>query len=141
MPHRAFWRVILQQERFVMKKLYDKILQTKHLGTAMLAGAAGTAQAGGTSLTTGNGGEAISQSGFDDFESTILFWVNGPLGVGLAVTSLVVGGAIGIAQSNPMPAIGGIVLAGIFAFAPGVIASLVSGGAMIAGLAAGVPLA
>lgn len=76
-------------------------------------------------------GTAISSDGFDDFEATVLDWVNGPLGVGLAITALVVGGGTGIIQANPMPAIAGLALAAFFAWGPAVVVSLVTGGALV----------
>lgn len=100
--------------------------RTLMLVSGMLVG--GVAQA----AQTGNGGgTAISASGFDDFEATLLSWVNGPLGVGLAVTSLMIGGGTGIIQSSPLPALAGLVLAAFFAWGPSVIITLVAGGAMV----------
>lgn len=81
---------------------------------------------------TGTGsGTAISAGGFDDFEATMLSWINGPLGVGLAVTALLIGGGIGILRATPLPAVAGLALAAFFAWGPNVIISLVSGGALV----------
>lgn len=100
-----------------------------------IAAVAGTLAVSATpaiASTSGTGGgNAVSSSGFDDFEASVLSWINGPLGVGLAVTSLMVGGGVGIMQATPMPAIAGLALAAFFAWGPSVIVSLVSGGAMV----------
>lgn len=88
-----------------------------------------TADAATTGLSTG--GTAIAADGFDDFEASMLEWVQGPLGVGLAVTSLLVGGGIGILRSTPLPAVAGLALAAFFAWGPSVIVALVGGGAVV----------
>lgn len=93
---------------------------------AVVAGAAGmTAMGGAQANVTGN---AIAANSFDVFEATILTWVNGPLGVGLAVTALVIGGGAGIIKSSPLSALVGVVLAAMFAWGPNVIQAMVSSG-------------
>ena len=60
---------------------------------------------------------------FYEFIDTSL---NGPLGLGLAFTALLIGGGIGAAKSSAMPALTGIVIAAFFGFGPGVAADLMS---------------
>lgn len=110
-----------------MKTMLKKAQAKLALAVSMMM-AAGAASA--TATATGSG-SAISATGFDSFEATMLSWVQGPLGVGLAVTSLLVGGGIGILRATPLPAVAGLALAAFFAWGPAVIVSLVSGGAVV----------
>lgn len=84
-----------------------------------------------TGLGAGGGGTLIAEDSFDSFEATLLSWANGPLGVGLAVTALVIGGGLGLVRASPMPALAGIALAAFFAWGPGIIVSMVGSGATL----------
>lgn len=69
---------------------------------------------------------------FYDFYAKIEAWSQGGLAIGLALASLVIGGGMGVAKASPMPALAGVGLAAFFGFGPGVIMSLVNGGAVLA---------
>ena len=72
-----------------MKKLSNKLI----LMFAMLA-------LGGVAVAT-TGGAEIATDAFDAFMDTMMAWAGGGLGIGLAVTSLLIGGGIGLMRSSP----------------------------------------
>jgi conjugal transfer pilus assembly protein TraA len=72
-----------------------------------------------------------SNDAFKGFSDTIQGWTNGGLGVGLATTMLLMGGAIGVAKNSPMPALAGIAGGAFFNWGPGIIQTLVLRGALI----------
>lgn len=92
------------------------------------AGLVGLLGSGTAMASATGGGTAIASSSFNSFEATILAWVNGPLGIGLAVTALVIGGGAGIIKSSPMSALCGVALAAFFAWGPSIIVAMVEGG-------------
>ena len=79
------------------------------------------------SATTG----MSSSDNFYKFYEFINNAVTGGLGIGIALTSLLVGAGIGAAKSSAMPAIAGIVLASIIGFGPGIIVELIASGTLI----------
>ena len=68
---------------------------------------------------------------FYEFYQKLDSWSNSGLAVGLALTALIIGGGIGAAKASPMPAIGGVGVAAFFAFGPGVILQLITGGSVL----------
>lgn len=68
---------------------------------------------------------------FYTFYETVAGWAEGPLGVGLATTMLIVGGGIGVAQNSPMPALSGIAGAAFLHWGPKIIKDLIMNGALI----------
>lgn len=97
--------------------------QLKKLGAAiagLLAPVAASA-----SLSTGT---AIAQNSFDNFAQSILSWIQGPLGIGLALVALVIGGGAGIMKSSPMTALSGVGMAAFFAWGPDIIIQMVNDG-------------
>lgn len=68
---------------------------------------------------------------FAEFHTMINAWASGGLAVGLSLASLIIGAGIGVAKASPMPALGGVGLAAFFAFGPGVINTLILGGAVL----------
>lgn len=79
--------------------------------------------------TTTTGGDEIATGAFDQFADTVQAWSNSALGIGLAVTALLVGAAMGIAKSSPLMALGGLALAALIAWLPNVIVLIITGGA------------
>lgn len=83
-------------------------------------------------------GTAIAGDAFNSFAATIVEWLAGGLGVGIAVAALIVGGATAAATGKPLVMAGAVVVAMMFAFGPRVLVDLVSAGdpmiAMIPGL-------
>ncbi len=77
-------------------------------------------------------GSVAASDDFGTFYDKIDGWSQSGLAVGLSLASLIIGGGIGVARSSPLPALGGIALACFFAFGPGVIKSLILGGAVLA---------
>lgn len=68
---------------------------------------------------------------FDSFYSTVKGWTGGALGLGLATTMLLMGGAIGVAKNSPMPALTGIAGAAFLHWGPDIIQSIMVNGALV----------
>lgn len=68
---------------------------------------------------------------FYTFTQTVQNWANGPLGVGLATSMLLIGAGIGVAKNSPMPALSGVAGAAFLHWGPGVIATMMGTGAVI----------
>lgn len=68
---------------------------------------------------------------FYEFASTVTGWTNGGLGVGLATTMLLMGGAIGVAKNSPMPALTGVAGAAFLHWGPSVITQIMVNGALV----------
>ena len=68
---------------------------------------------------------------FYEFYDFVNKAVGGGLGIGIALTSLLVGAGIGAAKSSAMPAIAGIVLASIIGFGPSIMGNLINSGALV----------
>jgi conjugal transfer pilus assembly protein TraA len=67
---------------------------------------------------------------FKVFMDTVVGWTQGPLGVGLATTMLLMGGAVGVAKNSPMPALSGIAGAAFLNYGPDIIKSIMTQGAL-----------
>jgi conjugal transfer pilus assembly protein TraA len=67
---------------------------------------------------------------FIEFYTTVDGWVGGALGTGLAITMLLMGGAIGVAKNSPMPALTGVAGAAFLHWGPDIIKSIMTGGAL-----------
>jgi conjugal transfer pilus assembly protein TraA len=76
-------------------------------------------------------GEIATDDAFYTFYDTIDTWTSGGLGVGLATTSLLMGGVIGVAKNSPMPALTGIGAAAFLHWGPDIIKQIMVGGALI----------
>lgn len=72
---------------------------------------------------------ASSDDAFKVFMDTVTGWTQGPLGIGLATTMLLMGGAIGVAKNSPMPALSGIAGAAFLNYGPDIIQSIMTKGA------------
>lgn len=68
------------------------------------------------------------EDAFYDFMKTVTDWTQGPLGIGLATTMLLMGGAIGVSKNSPMPALSGIAGAAFLNYGPGIIQGIMSNG-------------
>lgn len=66
---------------------------------------------------------------FTEFMDTVIGWATGPLGVGLAVTMLLIGAGMGVARNSPLPALSGIAAAAILHWGPTIITEIMAGGA------------
>ena len=71
-----------------------------------------------------------TQDAFYSFYQTIDGWAGGALGVGLATTMMVMGGAIGVAKNSPMPALTGIAGAAFLHWGPQIIKQVMLNGAL-----------
>lgn len=71
---------------------------------------------------------AGSDDAFAVFMKTVTDWTQGPLGIGLATTMLLMGSAIGVAKNSPMPALSGIAGAAFMNYGPDVIQGIMSKG-------------
>lgn len=98
-----------------------KNLVSKCLGGATMLMASGLALAG----------EVKQEDTFYTFYETIAGWTGGALGVGIAITMLLMGGAIGVAKNSPMPALTGVAGAAFFHWGPEIIESLILGTAVL----------
>lgn len=76
-------------------------------------------------------GTMNTNDAFYTFWETVNGWTNGALGVGLATTMLLMGGAIGVAKNSPMPALTGIGGAAFLHWGPNVIQQIMVGGGLI----------
>lgn len=72
-------------------------------------------------------GQATEGDAFSSFYETVTQWTTGPLGMGLATTMLLMGGAIGVARNSPMPALTGIAGAAFLKWGPDVIQGIMGG--------------
>lgn len=66
---------------------------------------------------------------FKVYMDTVTGWTQGPLGIGLATTMLLMGGAIGVAKNSPMPALSGIAGAAFLNYGPDIIKGIMNKGA------------
>lgn len=71
----------------------------------------------------GSGG-TVGTPAFDAFNQTLLSWTQGALGQGLAVTMLLMGGAMAVAKNTPMPALTGVAGAAFINWGPAIIMSM-----------------
>jgi conjugal transfer pilus assembly protein TraA len=76
------------------------------------------------------GNAAGTEDAFQVFMDTVVGWTQGPLGIGLATTMLLMGGAIGVSKNSPMPALSGIAGAAFLNYGPDIIKSIMSQGVM-----------
>ena len=76
-------------------------------------------------------GALDQEDAFYGFWETVDGWTSGALGVGLATTMLLMGGAIGVAQNSPMPALTGVAGAAFLHWGPDVIQQIMLGGGVI----------
>lgn len=71
---------------------------------------------------------ASEDDSFKIFMETVVGWTQGPLGIGLATTMLLMGGAIGVSKNSPMPALSGIAGAAFLNYGPDIIQKIMSRG-------------
>ena len=76
-------------------------------------------------------GQLSEEDAFYSFWETVDGWTSGALGVGLATTMLLMGGAIGVARNSPMPALTGIAGAAFLHWGPDIIQQIMLGGTVI----------
>lgn len=97
----------------------------KAMGSALMLGAMST-----PAFANGNGTGNGQTDAFQVFMDTVTGWTQGPLGIGLATTMLLMGGAIGVSKNSPMPALSGIAGAAFLNYGPDIIKSIMSKGVM-----------
>lgn len=83
-----------------------------------------------TSATT-FAGEVQEGDAFKTYADAVEGWVKGGLGVGLATTMLLMGGAIGVAKNSPMPALSGVAGAAFLHWGPSIIKQIMMGGLVV----------
>lgn len=76
-------------------------------------------------------GQVDQSDAFYSFYQTVDKWVGGALGVGLAMTMLLMGGGIGVAKNSPMPALSGIGGAAFLHWGPDIIKNMMTNGGLI----------
>lgn len=89
-----------------------------------------------TLLATGttvfaNNVDSLNQDAFYKFADSVTTWTGGGLGVGLATTMLLMGGAIGVAKNSPMPALSGVAGAAFLHWGPDIIRQIMINGLMM----------
>lgn len=101
-----------------------------HLSSKIKAlGASAALMAISSSAFAARNGTNANDDAFKVFMDTVVGWTQGPLGIGLATTMLLMGGAIGVAKNSPMPALSGIAGAAFLNYGPDIIKSIMSSGA------------
>lgn len=76
-------------------------------------------------------GTMDTKDAFYTFYETVNGWASGALGVGLATTMLLMGGAIGVAKNSPMPALTGVAGAAFLHWGPEVIKQIMINGGLV----------
>lgn len=76
-------------------------------------------------------GTGVSGSAFDSYAQTVVDWAQGPLGIGLSVTMMLLGAGIGVAKNSPMPALSGVGGAAFLTWGPQIISDMMTNGAML----------
>lgn len=66
----------------------------------------------------------VPDAAFVQFAQTIMSWASGPLGTGLAITMMLMGGAMGVARNSPLPALVGVSGAAFLNFMPGILMNM-----------------
>lgn len=92
--------------------------------------AALTLLATGTTIYANNANN-MDTTTFATFADTITSWTGGSLGIGLATTMLLMGGAIGVAKNSPMPALSGVAGAAFLHWGPEIIRNIMTSGLMM----------
>lgn len=87
--------------------------------------------AAGLAAPAAMAGSLDTKDAFYEFWKTVDGWTSGALGVGLATTMLLMGGAIGVAKNSPMPALTGIGGAAFLHWGPTVIQNIMVSGGML----------
>lgn len=83
------------------------------------------------STAMAHAGTVDSADAFHSFWYTVNGWTSGGLGVGLATTMLLMGGAIGVAKNSPMPALTGVAGAAFLHWGPNIIQQIMLNGALV----------
>lgn len=82
------------------------------------------------SVSTAFAGTVDSTDAFYSFYTTVDQWTSGALGTGLAITMLLMGGAMGVAKNSPMPALSGVAGAAFLHWGPTIIKQMMSNGGL-----------
>lgn len=85
----------------------------------------------GLMSTAASAGSLDDDDAFKEFADTVTSWTSGALGVGLATTMLLMGGAIGVAKNSPMPTLTGIAGAAFLHWGPDIINQIMMKGALV----------
>ena len=93
-----------------------------------LLGKAGVFAGLASAAAMAHAGSVDSGDNFYEYYNTINQWATGGLGVGLATTMLVMGGAIGVAKNSPMPTLTGVAGAAFLHFGPSIIKNIMLNG-------------
>ena len=94
-------------------------MNTKKKGLLGLLGAAAL-------LVTGTAAASTTGGEFQVIYQMIVDWTNGYLGKTIAILAFTIGLGMGVARSNPVPAIAGLIFAMFVAFGPGVLDGIVT---------------
>ena len=76
-------------------------------------------------------GTVAQDDAFYEYANSVKSWVGGGLGVGLATTMLLMGGAIGVAKNSPMPALSGVAGAAFLHWGPEIISQIMLQGLIV----------
>jgi conjugal transfer pilus assembly protein TraA len=76
-------------------------------------------------------GNVDTGDAFYSYYDAVNGFAHGGLGIGLAITMLLMGGLSGVARNSPIPALSGVAGAAILHWGPDIIRSLMLGGALI----------
>ena len=76
----------------------------------------------------GQAGGSGMDDAFQEYYDAVKGWTSGALGMGIATTMLLMGGAMGVARNSPMPALSGIAGAAFLKWGPDIIYNIMAGG-------------
>lgn len=96
-----------------MKQLMKRFLSKKLAAAAALSAS--------PAAFAGSGGSADS---FGDWVTTLEGYAKGGLGTSIALAMLLLGGGMGVAKNNPIPALSGVAGAAIMKFGPAAITGI-----------------
>lgn len=76
-------------------------------------------------------GSLSSSDTFYDLVQTLLTWINGGLGIALALASVLIGAGVAVIKSSPLAMVVGIAIAALLHWMPSIIINLMTNGAVL----------
>ncbi len=104
-------------------KLSWLITRSKSMALILVCGLLATSPAFAGSLS--------SSDTFYGLVQTLLSWINGGLGIALALASVLIGAGVAVVKSSPLAMVVGIAIAALLHWMPAIIINLMTSGAVI----------
>ncbi len=76
-------------------------------------------------------GSLSSSDTFYGLVQTLLSWIDGGLGIALALASVLIGAGVGVVKSSPLAMVTGIAIAALLHWMPAIIINLMTNGAVL----------